>query len=294
MKLIPAKHILSTWSNGDNWFGTNYNMNIYKGCNHGCIYCDSRSECYQVENFDEVRGKENTLNILENELISKRKKGIIGTGAMSDPYNPYEKNYELTRGALKLINKYQYGIGLLTKSDLVVRDIDILKQIKKHSPTMVNFTITTYNDELGQKIEPHVALSSQRFKALKKMSASGIYTGVLLWPILPFINDTEDNIRKLVNEAAFNGAHFVIPYFGVTLRENQRDYFYQQLDGLFPGLKERYIKSYGIKYQCISPNEKKLWNVFLEACNYYKLPYRMSDIILGLKQSNGLRQLSLF
>lgn len=294
MRLIPTKQILSAWSNGDNWFGTNYGMNIYKGCCHGCIYCDSRSECYHVDNFDEVRGKENALAIIEGELKSKRRKGIVGTGAMSDPYNPFEESYKLTRGALELIQKYGFGIGVTTKSDLVLRDIDLFLKIKEHSPSMVNFTITTYEDSLCRKIEPNVAVTSERFAAIKKLSGAGIFGGVLLGPILPFINDTEENIKLIVMQAANCGAKFVHPFFGVTLRQNQRAYFYDQLDRMFPGLKQQYMKTFGDSYQCSSPNAKNLKKVFISECEKYNLLYKMPDIIRALKANYEERQISFF
>ncbi len=294
MELIEAKKILSPWSNGDSWFGYNYNMNIYKGCSHGCIYCDSRSECYRVDNFDKVRAKKNVLLLLENELKSKRKKGIIGTGAMSDSYNPFEAKYKLTRGALELINKYGFGASVLTKSDLVVRDIDILSKIQEHSPVMAKFTITTYDDELCKKIEPNVSVTSKRLKALKEISKAGIFTGILMWPILPFINDTEENIKLIVKAAAENGARFVSPSLGVTLRQNQRLYFYQQLDRLFPGLKQKYINTYGEKYECNSPLENELWKTFKIECDKYGLLHKMSDIREEYKRKYENKQISLF
>ena len=200
-------------------------MNIYKGCCHGCIYCDSRSDCYGIEDFDRVRIKENSINLIEKDLKSKRKKGIVATGAMSDPYNPFEEKFLLTRKALELIDKYNYGAAIATKSDLIIRDIDVLKRIKEHSPVLCKITITTADDELSKKIEPNVCLSSERFKAIKKLSDEGIYTGILLMPILPFINDTEENIISIVRKAKENGAKFVYPAFGVTLRSNQRIHF---------------------------------------------------------------------
>jgi len=156
MDFIEAKTIISGYSEGHNWFGNNYTMNIYKGCSHGCIYCDSRSECYRVENFDKVRAKENALTLIERELKSKRRTGIIGTGAMSDPYNPFEKEYKLTRGALELIDSNHFGVSIATKSDLITRDIDVLKKIRQHSPVLIKLTITTCDDELCRKIEPNV------------------------------------------------------------------------------------------------------------------------------------------
>lgn len=294
MEFIETKHLLSSWSDGNGWFGTNYNMNIYKGCCHGCIYCDSRSECYHVENFDEVRVKENALLILDQELRHKRKKGIVGTGAMSDPYNPFEQQYMLTRGALEIIGRYGYGIGLLTKSDLAIRDIDLFVKIKEYSPSMLNFTITTHDDKLCKKIEPNVALSSRRFKALRQVAQAGIYTGILIGPILPFINDNVENIKLLTEEAAESGAKFVHPFFGVTLRQNQRIYFYHQLDKIFPGIKQQYISTFGEKYECFSPNSKNLWKVFKNQCEKYGLAYKMSDIISALKYPYVNRQISLF
>lgn len=293
MRLIKAKQILSNYSSGSYWFGMNYNINLYKGCSHGCIYCDSRSDCYRVDNFDEVRGKENALFILEEELKSKRKKGIVGNGAMSDPYNPFEKKYNFTRGSLELINKYRFGAGILTKADLVLRDIDILNKIKKHSPVMVNFTITTYDDNLCKIIEPNVTVSSKRFKAIEQLASNDIFTGVLIWPILPFINDNEENIKLLVRRAVLSGASFVIPCFGVTLRSNQRLYFYKQLDMKFPNLKEKYIKTYGKDYECRSLNYKRLNEVFINECLKHGIIYKMSDII-SIVNKKYQKQISLF
>ncbi len=294
MKFINAKQILSSYSDGTQWFGCNYNMNIYKGCCHGCIYCDSRSECYQVDNFDEVRAKANSSIIIENELRSKRQKGIVGTGAMSDPYNPMEVKYKLTREALELINKYHYGIGILTKSDLVLRDLDVLLKIKSHSEAMVNFTITTDDDNLCKIIEPNVTGSSDRFKALKTLSDAGIFCGILLMPILPFINDNIENIINIVKKAKECGVKFVHPCFGVTLRQNQRDYFFEQLDKHFVGLKDKYIHIYGNQYRCFSPKNDELWKVFKDECIKLGIIYNMNEIISELKKTKGMKQLSLF
>ena len=298
MQYISAKTIVSSYTDKNDWFGTNYNMNIYKGCSHGCIYCDSRSSCYRIENFDQVRAKENALQIIRDELRRKTKKGVIGTGAMSDPYNPFEKELKLTRNALELINAYEFGIALATKSDLVARDAEILADIKTHSPVIAKITITTFDDALCKKIEPHVCESSKRFEAIKKLSASGIFTGVLLMPILPFINDTEENILNIVRMAHVCGAKFVLSYYGmgVTLRQNQRDYFYEQLDKLFEGqyLKEKYIKTFQNKYACSSPNARRLSYVFRTECKKLGLLYKMQDIISAYKSGYGERQLSLF
>lgn len=294
MKFIPAKTIISGYSADDFWFGNNYNMNIYKGCCHGCIYCDSRSECYNVENFDEVRAKENALAIIERELKSKRKTGVIGTGAMSDPYNTFEKEYCLTRGALSLINNYGFGVSIDTKSGLVTRDIDILKKIQVHSPVLIKITITTFDDELCKKIEPNVAVSSKRFAAVKELSGEGIFTGILLMPVLPFLEDTEENISGIIRFAYESGAKFIYPAFGVTLRQNQRAWYYKKLDEKFPSLKQKYIQQYGNAYECNSPKAGMLWQLFREECDRYGMLYRMEDIVKGYKQGYGYTQLSLF
>ena len=234
MQFIPAKTLLSGYMSGNSWFGYHYNMNIYKGCCHGCIYCDSRSECYRVEHFDTVRAKKNALELLEGELRTKRKTGVIGTGAMSDPYNPFEKEYGLTRGALEAIDAHRFGIGIATKSNLVTRDIDVLSRIQRHSPVLIKITITAVDDDLGKKIEPHVPLSSQRFEAIRDLSRAELCAGILLMPVLPFITDTKENILGIVERARENGARFIYPAFGVTLRANQREYFYDRLEERFP------------------------------------------------------------
>jgi len=294
MEFISAKTIISGYCNNNEWFGSNYNMNIYKGCSHGCIYCDSRSECYRVENFDQVRAKENALILIARELKSKRRTGVIGTGAMSDPYNPQEKEYRLTRGALELINTHRFGVSIATKSDLIIRDIDLLKEIKSHSPVLIKITITTANDALCKKIEPYAAVSSKRFSAIRELSASGIFTGILLMPVLPFLEDDDKNINEIIRLAHESGAKFIYPAFGVTLRQNQREWYYQKLDQHFPGLKQKYIKEFGNAYECRPPKAKALWNLFQRECVRLGLLYRMKDIINGYKQGYGDNQLSLF
>lgn len=294
MDYIPAKTILSGYSTNSNWFATNYNMNIYKGCCHGCIYCDSRSECYRVENFDKVRVKENALETLRNNLRSKVKTGVVSTGSMSDPYNPFEKKLLLTRHSLELINAYNFGSAIITKSPLITRDIDIFKDIKKHSPVLCKMTITTADDALCKQIERNVAVSSGRFEALAKLSDNGIYCGVLLMPILPFINDTKENIIEIVRLTAQSGARFIYPAFGVTLRQNQRDHYYEWLDKLFPTLSDKYIRQYGNRYSCTSPKAASLMAAFASECQKYGLLYKMQDIIRGYRQGYEDKQLSLF
>lgn len=295
MEFVKAKSILTKVKNGNFWFGMDYNMNLYRGCSHGCIYCDSRSDCYHIENFDVVKGKEDALQILESELIKKKQHGVIGIGAMSDTYNPQEIKYQTTRGALKLISKYNFGVSIDTKSDLIVRDLDILKEINSKNDVVIKFTITTPNDELCKKIEPRVCVSSKRLEAIKQLSDSGIFVGILMNPILPFITDNEDDIKRLVYLAHTHGAKFIYTYMAVTLRENQRTYYYEQLDKLFPGLKEKYIKTYGNNYQCMSLNGRKLYSVFASECEKYGILYKMEDIISTYKKSlNTDEQITLF
>lgn len=297
MEYIPTKTIVSNYKDNPHWFGINYNMNIYKGCCHGCIYCDSRSNCYQIIDFDRVRIKENSIEIIKKDLTSKRKKGVVGTGAMSDPYNPFEEKYLLTRQALKLLDEHRFGIAITTKSDLIVRDIDILKRIQKHSPNLVKITITTSDDELCKKIEPNVSTTSDRFKGLKKLSDNNIYSGVLLMPILPFINDTEENIRNIIKRAYECGAKFIFSYgIGVTLRSNQREYYFEQLRKIFPNqmLDEKYIKTYGEQYENSSLKSEHLWKVFKEECEKYNLLYDMKDIIKDYKSRYESSQITWF
>lgn len=295
MKTIPAKTILSKNQYPDYWFGSDYNMNLYRGCHHGCIYCDSRSECYQNDEFDTVMLKENVLEILQKELACKKKKGIVAIGAMSDSYNAFERELQITRRALQLLSNYHFGVSLETKSDLVVRDIDLFLEIQKHHDVIVKMTITSSNDELSKLIEPHVCVSSKRFQAIQKLSEAGIFTGVLIHPVLPWISDSEENIRELVRLSYLHGAKFVHCHFGVTLRDRQRKYYYQKLDQIFPGLKEKYKKVYGLKYNCMVVDYPHLKYIFQKECQKYGLLYKMEDIIKAYKtHQQSFEQLSLF
>ena len=297
MEFIKAKTILSKMKDGNNWFGIDYNMNLYKGCSHACIYCDSRSNCYHIDNFDTVRAKKNELNILESELVRKRKKEIVGIGSMSDTYNPQEIKYEITRGALKLISKYGFGVSIDTKSDLIVRDIDLLKEINNKNSVIIKFTITTSDDNLSKVIEQNVVESSKRLSAIKELSDNGIFIGIMMTPVLPYITDNEENIKKLVKLAHENGAKFIYTYMGMTLRENQREYYYSQLDKHFKGLKNKYISTYGEQYSCNVPNYKNLYNIFKNECNKYGLLYKMEDIIKAYKKEKNIeenKQITLF
>jgi len=295
MNTIPAKTILIR-KYDDSWFGINYNMNIYKGCCHGCIYCDSRSDCYQIQDFDTVRAKENAVELIRSELSKKARTGVIGTGSMSDPYNPFEAKYQLTRQALEQVDTYHFGVAIATKSDLITRDIDILTRIKLHSPVICKITITAFEDELAKKIEPNVCASSKRFEAIRQLSNAGIFTGILFMPVLPFITDTIENMRNIVHTAHENGAKFIYPLFGLTLRSGQREYFYQKLKELFPGqnLVQTYQKLYGASYECHSPRAKELYQLFAQECDQLGLLYKMKDITSAYKSGYDYEQLSLF
>ncbi len=295
MKTVPAKTILQKNKTSD-WFGNDYNMNLYRGCCHGCIYCDSRSECYHVEDFDTVHAKENALVILRDELRRKIRSGIIGTGAMSDPYNPFEKSELLTRHALELINAYGFGVTVITKSALITRDIDVYKEISEHSPVLCKMTVTTTDDSLAALLEPNVSSPSERFDALAKMAENGLFTGITLMPTLPFITDSAENIRNIVRTAHQCRVRCIYPWFGVTLRTNQRDHFLRELEKRFPesGLRQRYENFYSSRYECASPNSRELWRVFTEECEKFGIIYNMKSIISSYKMGYGDMQLKFF
>ncbi len=292
-EMIPAKTIV-TRTKGTAWFGASYNMNIYRGCSHGCIYCDSRSECYRIERFDTVRVKENALEIIRNDLRRKIRPGVVSTGAMSDPYNPLEAVHNYTRNALQLLHAYGFGVAIATKSPLVTRDLDLLSDIAEGAPTLVKMTITTADDALARKIEPRAAPSSKRFDALQTLRAQGIFCGILLMPVLPFLEDTDQNVLAIVRRAAECGARFIYPAFGMTMRDGQREYFLAALEAQFPGLRERYTKAFGTGYQCVSPRAKALWSVFKAECDRLGILYRMPDIISAYKLGYADSQLSFF
>jgi DNA repair photolyase len=268
-KEIQAKGILLQNRAPENWFGAKYTMNIYRGCEHQCIYCDSRSTCYQIEDFNDVEIKVNALTLLEQTLRSKRKKAVIGTGSMSDPYTIAEKAYNLTGRALDIIASHGFGIHISTKSDLILRDIDILRKFKNR--VSVAFTLTTVDDVLGKIIEPFAPLPSERLSAMNVLAHSGILVGVLLMPILPFIEDDENRVMGLLEQIALNGAAFCFSTTGMTCREGQREYFYEKLDEHFPGIKEQYIKRFGNSYSCPSPKSDMLKKLIRATTERYRL-----------------------
>ena len=261
MHFVDAKGII-TGSGG------HYGMNIYRGCSHGCIYCDSRSRCYQFTHpFEDIEVKRNAPELLEQALRSKRKKGMVGTGAMSDPYMHCEEELRLTRRCLEIILKYGFGAAIQTKSDRILQDIDLLDEINKNAKCVVQVTLTTYDDNLCRIIEPNVCNTRRRIEVLEEMQKRNIPTIVWLSPILPFINDTEENIGKILDECVRVGVKGIMCFgMGVTLREGDREYFYSALDKHFPGLKQKYIKTYGNAYELPSPDQDKLMQKFMSVC----------------------------
>ena len=258
MHFVTAKGILSS-HNG---------MNIYRGCQHGCIYCDARSDCYQMDHlFEDIEVKENALSLLERALKTKRKPCMIGFGAMSDPYIPLEEKLRMTRGALELMEKYGFGVAIQTKSARILRDLDLLKSINSRTKAVAQITLTTYDESLCRLIEPNVSTTGERIAALREFQKAGIPTVVWLCPILPFLNDTEENIRGILNACINTGVKGILNFgMGVTLRSGDREYFYAQLDKKFPGLKDRYIRTYGNAYEVPSPRNRELTRLFHRIC----------------------------
>ena len=253
MHYVNAKTILSS-KNG---------MNLYRGCSHGCIYCDSRSDVYGMDHaFEDIEVKENSLALLKKEL-RKRPPAMIGTGAMCDPYIPLERRLEYVRNALKLIYDYGFGFTCITKSDLILRDLDLLKKINSKSRAVVQMTLTTADEDLCRILEPNVCTTKRRVEVLKTLRDEGIETVVWLCPILPYINDTEDNINAILDCCIDAGVKAILCHeMGLTLRSGNREYFYSKLDEHFPGLKERYIEEYGDSYSLPSPDNRKLMRIF--------------------------------
>jgi len=286
IKEIEAKTILNYVKQPDTWFGLRYNLNLYRGCQHQCIYCDSRSDCYRIEDFADILVKTNAIEVLQNELPRKRKKGTIGFGSMNDPYMPIEKERELTRKALEVIHKNHFPVHVLTKSTLVLRDIDILKKIAEQYAA-VSFTITTTDDDLCRKLEPGAPVASERFAAMEELREKGIYTGVLMMPILPFIEDTKENIETIVSQAAESGASYILPWFGMSMRSGQREYFYAKLDELFPGLRAKYEIRYGEQYQCSVPHAEELYTYLEVLCKKYNISRKMK-VYEGKKEQEEL------
>lgn len=287
MHFVKVKGILSS-ENG---------MNLYRGCQHGCIYCDSRSLCYQINHvFEDIEVKENALELLEQALKRKRKPCMIGTGSMTDPYIPLEEELRLTRGALELIRDYGFGVSVLTKSTRVLRDLDLLADINRRAKAVVQMTLTTHDDRLCRILEPNVSVTSERVAALKAFREAGIPTVVWLDPILPFLNDTRENITGILESCMEAGVRGILCFnMGLTLREGNREYFYARLDRHFPGLKEEYIRTYGNRYEVNSPRNRELMALFHASCEKAGILHDVNGIFTYLhtfEQEDP--QLSLF
>ena len=289
MHFVNAKSILSA-KNG---------MNLYRGCSHGCIYCDSRSTCYHMEHdFEDIEIKANAIELLEHALKRKRAKCMLGTGSMTDPYIPLESKIGNVRKALALADQYGFGFTLITKSDRVLRDLDLLKSINDKTKCVVQMTLTTCDENLCRKIEPNVSTTKARVEALKKLNEAGIPTVVWLCPVLPFINDTEENIRGILKYCTEAKVYGVICFgMGMTLREGNREYFYSRLDRLFPHMKEKYMRIYGTQYQISSPKNNELMKLFHRICEDNGIVHdnsKLFEYLSRFEEKNSPVQLSLF
>lgn len=289
MHFVDAKGILSA-QNG---------MNLYRGCTHGCVYCDSRSKCYQINHpFEDIEVKRNAPGLLEQALRSKRKKCMIGTGSMCDPYMHCEEELRLTRRCLEIIDHYGYGLAIQTKSDRILRDLDLLKHINQQAKCVVQMTLTTYDEDLCRILEPNVCTTQRRFEVLEIMRENGIPTVVWMTPILPFINDTPENINGLLDYCVRAGVYGIITFgMGVTLREGDREYFYAALDQHFPGMRQKYHQKYGYAYEVPSERNGELMHLLRERCKKAGIEYRTEKVfeyIRSYPMDKGYEQMSLF
>ncbi len=295
MEYVKTRTIMTKSNQGNLWFGIDYHMNLYRGCSYGCIYCDSRSDSYHIKDFDKIKSKENALQILEEELASKSLKGVVSFGTLSDPYNELEKDYKITREALTLIKKYGFGVSIDTKSDLILRDIDLLKEIAQNNSVIIKISITTYEDELAKFLEPNVISSTKRFEVLKKLRENDIYAGVLMTPVLPFVTDSVDNIKQMVRISHENRANFIYTKMGVTLKSNVHDYYYERIEKLYKGLSKDYKTLYGNNIICSPLKYSDLLEIFVKECNQHHLLCDMGEIIKDYKKKIPLKeQISLF
>ena len=290
MHFVDAKGILT----GNSGY---YGMNVYRGCTHGCIYCDSRSSCYQFTHlFEDVEVKQNAPGLLEKELKSKRRKCMIGTGSMSDPYMHCEEKLLLTRKCLEIILKYGFGAAVLTKSDRILRDIDLLDEINRSAKCVVQMTLTTYDDNLCRIVEPNVCNTKRRIQVLEEMRERGIPTVVWLTPILPFLNDTEENIAAILEECVRVGVKGIVCYnMGLTLRDGDREYYYAALDKHFPGMKEKYRKRFGNAYELPSPNAGNLMKLLYGICSKNEILSKPEECFRYIQEfPDKFTQMSLF
>ncbi len=278
MHFVEVKEILSS--------NHGRGMNLFRGCTHGCIYCDARSKCYHTpEPFEDVEVKQNAIGLLERTLAKKRTKIMIGTGSMSDPYIQAEKNLLVTRRCLEVIDRYGFGVTVHTKSDLVLRDFDLLEKINSRTKAVLQMTLTTADDELCKIIEPNVCNTTRRVEVLMEAKRRGIPTVVWITPLLPFINDTEENLHRIMYYVVKAGVKGIILWnIGLTLREGNREYFYYKLDQYFPGMKEHYMKTYGNSYELVSPNSAKLMYKIRNVCAQYGIMCDVDKVFKYLEE----------
>ena len=287
MQFVDVKGILSA-HNG---------MNLYRGCTHGCIYCDSRSKCYGfTHDFEDIEVKQNAPELLEQALRSKRKRCMIGTGSMCDPYMHCEEELQLTKRCLEIIERYGYGLAIQTKSDRILRDLDLLKSINEKAKCVVQMTLTTYDEDLCRILEPGVCTTKERFKVLEIMRDNGIPTVVWLSPILPFINDTRENLEGILDYCVRAKVRGIICFgMGMTLREGDREYYYGALDRHFPGVKEIYQRKYGYAYEITSDRNEELMEIFTDTCRKNGIMYDVGACFAYLRElPERYEQLSLF
>ncbi len=278
---LPARRILSPrQKNG--WLGSDYTINLYRGCPHGCIYCDSRSDCYGIQAFDQVHTKQDALALLESDLRRTRRSGVVLTGSMSDPYNPFEPAERLTHGALGLLARHGFGVAVITKSDLVLNDLGLLMRLAEGPGAAVFFTLTSLDEALCRAVEPAAPPPARRLAALRELALAGVNCGVLLTPILPFLEDTPQNVAAILQAAADAGARMAYAggpgNFGVTQRAGQREYFYAGLEAAFPGMAGRYRAAFGGRYFCPSPAARQLEDAFKAVCRQRGLVYTAAGI----------------
>ena len=271
-------------------------MNIYRGCTHGCIYCDSRSKCYQMKHdFEDIEIKRNAPEILENQLRKRRKPAMISTGAMTDPYIHLEEKFQYMRHCLEAIERQGFGVTILTKSNRILQDLDILEKINYKTKCVAQMTLTTYDEDLCRQLEPNVSTTLERVSALKTFRDASIPTVVWLGPFLPFINDCEANFKGILNYCVEAGVKGIICFgIGMTLREGSRDYFYEKLDQLFPGMRERYIRKFGNQYECGSPNYQKLTQMLQETCKKHGILLHGEAFAYMSEFQSQFGQMSLF
>lgn len=295
VRMIPAKTILQkSRYEPSEWFGIDYVMNLYRGCTYGCIYCDSRSNCYGIKDFEDIQVKEDTDVLLAKALHAKRTSGVISTGVVSDCYNVHERDLCVTRNALKIIADCRFGTDVNTKSPLVTRDIDVLQRISWTHSATVRFTITAADDKLAKTVEPHAPASSERFAALKEVSDSGLFAGVMLTPVIPFVTDTRENIESIVELAHQSGAKFIYTLGGISIRDGQKEYFLDKLRHLSPKIAKQFREAYGTSYFCYSLELNDILKLLRERCDKAGIVYRMDDIIKACQTQTEREQTSLF